>query len=228
MKEKLIEFFQNKKEIIVFIGLLSVTFVAVILIANATLISEEDDVVVNPNVDDEDDDNDVVLPDEDKEPVITYDFILPVTGDKVVVRDFYNIQTPGENDDAIVETNGVYSQSKGTSYANADNTTFDVLTIYPGTVTSVVLDDVLGATITIDHGENLYSVYSSLSETNVVEGDQVIANQVIAKAGTTTFDIKAGVHVLVEVISIEDNKKTYIDIEEIVGKTLDEIASSIK
>ncbi len=227
MKEKLIEFFQNKKELIVFIGLLSITFLAVVLVANSTL-EQDRDVVDTPNTDqDSDDDNDVVVPNPDLETPV-YSFILPVDENKIVVRDFYNIETPGENDNAIIETNGMYFQSKGVSYANEDNSSFDVITIHPGTVTSVIADDVLGTTVTIDHGDNLYSVYSSLATTTVSEGDVVSENQVIATAGTSTYDIKAGVHVHVEIMSIENNKTTYINIDDIVGKTIDDIASSIK
>lgn len=55
-----------------------------------------------------------------------------------------------------------------------------------GTVASVTVDDLLGTTVTIDHGDGLKSVYANLSETPTVkEGDGVSAGDIIGAVGST-------------------------------------------
>ena len=55
-----------------------------------------------------------------------------------------------------------------------------------GTVLAVMEDDLLGTTVTIDHGEDLKSVYANLGATpTVAEGDSVTAGDVIGAVGAT-------------------------------------------
>lgn len=57
-----------------------------------------------------------------------------------------------------------------------------------GTVASVSVDDLLGTTVTIDHGNGLLSVYSNLGELPTVsEGDTVSAGEVIGSVGSTAL-----------------------------------------
>lgn len=57
-----------------------------------------------------------------------------------------------------------------------------------GTVSSVRVDDLLGTTVTIDHGSGLKSVYANLGELPTVsEGDTVSAGDVIGAVGTTAM-----------------------------------------
>ncbi len=224
MKENIREFFQTKKELLVFIALLLVTFVTVIAIAEVALFNDRDDIVVNPSPEDPDLDGDEDI----TPPTVTYKFNLPVSSSYVLVRTFYDMENPANNKDAIIETNGGFIESNGLSFAKEDNSTFDVLAIYPGTVLSVEEDDSMGTTITIDHGNDLISTYSALSSTTLNKGDTVDTNAIIGKSGTSVYDVKAGNHVHVQVISTIDGKKNFINLNDIVGKTLDDIASSVK
>ncbi len=225
MNEKLKEFFQTKKELFVFLGLLIVTFVSVITIAEVTIFNKEEtpqlpddsDDTTNDDLDDDDDDTTV-------QPDVSYKFELPVLGNQIVIREFYDYSTPGLNQNAIIETSSGYIQSKGISYANEDDSSFDVVSIYPGKVVSVEEDEVLGTSIKIDHGNDLISVYSSLSKTTVKVGDVVASKAVIGTSGESAFDLNASNHVHVEVIS--DGK--YVSLKTIIGKTMDDVVSSIK
>ncbi len=55
-----------------------------------------------------------------------------------------------------------------------------------GTVTDVSTDDMMGVTVTVDHGKGMESVYSNLAESvNVQPGTEVEAGTVIGTVGTT-------------------------------------------
>ena len=62
-----------------------------------------------------------------------------------------------------------------------------------GTVESAVRDDMLGMTVTVDHGGGLRSVYANLSEeVSVQEGDPVEAGTVLGTVGSTAISESAG------------------------------------
>lgn len=61
-----------------------------------------------------------------------------------------------------------------------------------GTVSSVEPDDLMGVTVTIDHGNGMESVYANLAEKVEVEpGSQVQAGQEIGTVGTTAISESA-------------------------------------
>lgn len=225
MNEKLKEFFQSKKEVFVFLGLLIVTFVTVIAIADATVFNQNEEGLLDTDEDDttnedldDNTDEDVVAPE------VIYKFELPTLGNQIIVREFYDATVDSDKENAIIVNGDQYTMSKGIGFANEDNSAFDVVCIYPGKVLSVEPSEVMGTTITIDHGDNLISVYYSLADTNVVVGEQLEAQSVIGTSGASSFDIAAGVHVHVEVKSGSE----FINLTTIIGQTIDEVASSIK
>lgn len=222
MKNKIKEFLNAKKELFMFLGLIAMTFVAVIIIAEVTVYND-DQPTISPTPD-IDADDETVTPEEDKEEVV-YTFSAPLESEYVIVRDFFDFDSLGQNANAYIEFDGKYVMSKGTGFALESDEEFNVITIYPGTVTNIDESEVLGTTITIDHGD-LISVYYSVQNVNVNVGDNVTANEVIAKSSASSFDINASVHVHVQIISTTTNE--YIDLTTIVGKTMDDIASSIK
>ena len=62
-----------------------------------------------------------------------------------------------------------------------------------GTVESVTTDDMLGVTVTVDHGAGLKSVYANLDEAvDVDAGDPVEAGTVLGTVGTTAISESAG------------------------------------
>lgn len=61
-----------------------------------------------------------------------------------------------------------------------------VLATAAGTVTARYVDDLMGTTVVIDHGEGLVSVYANLTDTPAVEvGDAVSTGTVIGAVGIT-------------------------------------------
>ncbi len=223
MKNKFIEFLKAKKELFMFLGLLAMTFVAVIVVAEVAL-NNEDTTTVAPAPESDNEDDSTLNPENDKEEVV-YTFVAPVNSEYVIVREFFDFDTPGQNANAYFEVNGQYVMSLGVGFALESDEEFDVVTIYPGTVLSIEESDVVGTTISIDHGD-VISTYYSVSNACVSVGELIDANTVIATASASTFDINASVHVHVEVVSKFNNE--YIDLTTLIGKTMDDIASSIK
>lgn len=71
-----------------------------------------------------------------------------------------------------------------------------VLAAADGTVAAVTTDDLLGVTVTLDHGAGLTSLYAGLADNvSVAEGDSVKAGAVIATVGNTAVGESAlGAH----------------------------------
>ena len=68
----------------------------------------------------------------------------------------------------------------------------DIAACAKGTVTDVSTDDMMGVTVTVDHGKGMESVYSNLAESvNVQPGTEVEAGTVIGTVGTTAVSESA-------------------------------------
>lgn len=227
MKEKIKRFFIEKKELLVFILVLALVFTAVVAVASLAM----GDAKVN--VEDPDDYSDVIeskdpgadpvinpsADDETKE-VLTIN--LPVTGDYVIVRTYFDTSLAAtELVSAVINTGSMMIESKGVSYAKSDNTSFNVYNIYPGTVEKVSYDELEGNIVTIKHSDNVVSIYSSLSSVAIKEGDTLAANTLIGVAGSSILDNESGVHVHLEIV-VDD---IYINPTLAFGKEITEVSS---
>lgn len=228
MKDKIKRFFIDKKELLVFIAVVVVVFATVITIAslalNDTPVSNDDPIqkpgnngdtpTITPgNDDDKKPDNPVV-----QQPKVK--FAVPVQGECEVVRIFFDLALSDEElEAAVITTGGYFIESKGISYAKSDNSVFDVCSIYDGKVTSVEEDELDGVCVTIQHADDVVSIYSSLSNVSVKVNDTVKVGQVIGKASTSLADVEAGVHVHLEV----KVNNAYVNPTTVFGKELSEV-----
>lgn len=245
MKEKIKRFLIEKKELLIFIGVLAVVFTTIISIANIAMKSVNDTVKssneepvvvpsesenpviiepsassVTPVVEPSESGNPVVTP---SEPVTPVTISLPVDGDYIVVRTFFDTELSEEElVSAVINTGTYLLESRGISYARSDNTSFDVFSIYPGTIESITTDALMGSVVTISHEDNMKSVYSSLSSVAVSVGDEVDGGTKIGLAGSSILDNESGVHVHLEIIVDE----VYINPTAAFGKEVDEVSSS--
>ena len=219
MKEKMKKFFIEKKELLIFIGVVVFVFAAVIGIASLAINSSNNTEDATPPVDNTpqepantNDDNN------QEEPVVAKKFALPVAGEYNVVRTYFDSTLAKEELEAavIIDSNGALITSTGVSYAKNDNSSFDVLAIYDGTVVNVITDELAGATIEIDHGNNVISVYSSLKDVNVKLGDTITQGTQIAKASDSINDTDAKVHLHLQV-KVNDK---FINPNSIFGKEI--------
>lgn len=116
-----------------------------------------------------------------------------VAEDVTIAKSYYDYKADAKDQqNAIVYYENTYMQNSGVDY-KSDNV-FDVLSIMDGDVISVKEDSILGNVVEIRHNTELVSVYQSLSEVNVKEGDKVISGQAIGKSGTSNINSDMGNH----------------------------------
>ncbi len=110
-----------------------------------------------------------------------------------IAKTYYDYQAEAaEQEKSIIYHDNTYMQNSGVDYVL--NTTFDVLSVMDGTVTSVKDDELVGKTIEIKHDNDYVSVYQSLSEVSLKKGDTVKQGDVIGKSGTNKLDGDLGNH----------------------------------
>ena len=126
--------------------------------------------------------------------------IRPYNNDKVeIVRGYYDYKATSESQEkSLIYYEGTYMQSSGVAYATTD--AFDVVTILDGTVERIENDDTLGNIVTIKHNSGITSVYQSVSDIIVNEGDTVIQGSTIAKSSTSNISSDLGNHLYFELI----------------------------
>ncbi|MBT2288264.1 M23 family metallopeptidase [Paenibacillus albidus] len=123
-----------------------------------------------------------------------------------VVKPYYDENGTEENHvEAMVQYNDTFVPNVGIDIARADNKVFDVKAALSGQVTRVEKDaTIFGTIIEITHPGNLKTVYQSLGETQVKQGDEVKQGDTLATAGRSELEKNLGNHVHFEVY--EDGK----------------------
>ena len=209
-------FLKEKKDLLIFLGVLIITFISVITIASIAGNDKDKNVgggggniVVPPG-----DDEEPTTPEPQPEPK----FQLPIKDKYVISREFFDLTAdPSVLANAIISNGKTYVESRGISFKREDNKVFDVYNVFPGEVISVSgnAESLEGFTISIKHDNDLTSTYSSLSSVNVSVGDILKDTTKIGVSGTTVKDLDAGIHVHLTLVHKTDyiNPKNAIDSE---------------
>lgn len=132
----------------------------------------------------------------------------------VIKTKFYDFSAKAEDQEAaLVFYENTYNPNTGVDITMKDGETFDVLASLSGTVTRVEEDAVLGNVIEIEHDKGIVTQYQSVKDINVEVGDKVKQGDVLAKAGQSMFNEKAGTHVHFEIRKdgVAVNPSKYID-----------------
>jgi len=135
-----------------------------------------------------------------------------------IVKDYYDYKADtAKQENSLIYFENTYIPSSGVSYSNGN--TFDVVSILDGTVNEVKEDALLGNSITISHDNGIMSVYQSVSNITVKEGDKINAGFVIATSSTSNISKELNNHLYFEMIidGISVNPENYF------GKQLSEI-----
>ncbi|MEH7074325.1 M23 family metallopeptidase [Neobacillus drentensis] len=130
------------------------------------------------------------------------DFKMPVEkADAAVVKTkFYDFNGKTEDQEAaLVFYNNTYQPNTGIDVTMKDDESFDVVASLSGTVTRVEEDAVLGNVIEVEHDKGIVTQYQSVKDIKVAVGQEVKQGQVLAKAGQSLFNEKAGTHVHFEI-----------------------------
>ncbi|MGM9971831.1 MAG: peptidoglycan DD-metalloendopeptidase family protein [Anaeroplasmataceae bacterium] len=214
MKDKILNFIKDKRELIIFTFIIIAIFGSVIAIASIALKdSKTVPTIVPENPPSED-------PPEDFP--ITYKMLCPVEGDYLIVRTFYDMSYDTVVlESAFIETDTTMKESKGVSYSGVNNESLNVVTVLPGKVIDIDETELYGNVVTIEHSDSIISRYRSLSSVSVNIGDELQENEVIGITGESLYDTLAKNHVHVELLS----NGNYIDITKTIGKEASEVAS---
>ncbi len=151
---------------------------------------------------------------------VTQSLVRPYNNSEVkVIKNFYDYKGEEEaQKKAIINYETTYIQNNGIVYGGI-NETFEVISVLDGNVTSVKDDSLLGKVVTITHENNIITIYQSLKEVTVKEGDQVSQGTVIGTAGESNLEKDLGNHLLFEMT--KDGK--YINPENYYDKQITEI-----
>jgi len=118
--------------------------------------------------------------------------------DKTVLKEelpFYDAKaSDAEREAALIQTGDKFSPHMGIDFVDPSGKTFDVLAALSGKVTYVEQHPTNGNSIEITHEGGLVTVYQSLADVTVKEGDDVTQGTVIAKAGRNDLERDLGIH----------------------------------
>lgn len=109
--------------------------------------------------------------------------------------------TNEEKEAAMFEYDNTWKPHVGTDFATADDKTFEVLAALGGKVTLVDQLPLVGTVVEISHENGLKTIYQSVADVKVKQGDQVEQGDAIAMAGRNELESKEGVHLHFEVQS---------------------------
>lgn len=117
-----------------------------------------------------------------------------------------------EQTSSIIFYQDTYIQSSGISYT-LNNEAFDVVAILDGEVVEVKEDVLLGNVIRVKHSESVESVYQSISDIKVKEGDTIKKGDVIATSSTSNINNALNNHLYFELLidDINVNPEEYYD-----------------
>ena len=143
----------------------------------------------------------------------TNKILKPFNDDSIkIVKDYYDYKAESEKqENSLIFYQNTYIQSSGVSYSNGN--TFDVVSILEGTVKEVKEDTTLGNSITIEHDNGITSIYQSVTNIAVKEGDKINAGFVIATSGTSNISTDLDNHLYFELIinGVCVNPENYYD-----------------
>lgn len=215
-------FLKEKKDLLIFMGVLILTFIGVISIAQLAK-NPDDGIDAGGNINTQTpiDDNTPTLP----QPKMTIQ--APVKEEYVISREYFDVTSDvSVLVNALMVNGNSYIESKGISFKTVDNKIFDVYSVYAGEVVDVSGDteSLEGYKVTIKHENDLVSVYSALSSVIVTVGDKVDLTTKIGVSGTSVIDLEAGIHVHLELLESGE----YINPKSAIGKEIDQLTSSVK
>ena len=160
---------------------------------------------------------------EEEVPVISTKtmIIRPYTdADVKIVKDYYNYQgSEDEQKESIIYYEDTYMPSSGVSYGKDKD--FSVVSVLDGEVISVKEDTTIGNEVTIKHDSGIMSVYQSIKDIKVKEGDSVKQGDAIAISSTSNISADLNNHLYFE-LSI--NEKV-VNPEDYYEKAIDEIGA---
>lgn len=109
--------------------------------------------------------------------------IKPFDNNEVTIsKNYYNSKDSKEKQQkSLIRYENIYMPNTGILYTSSKE--FNVLAVLDGKVSSVKNDDILGYVIEIEHANNLVTIYQSVNNVKIKEGDTVKQGDIIATSG---------------------------------------------
>ena len=154
---------------------LSIIVISLGLISKLTPVSTNYEYATNGIID-------AVMPVFDEEKLIT----KPVEDNIKIKNDYYskddekNIQQ-----DSLIYYNDTYMPSTGLSYTN--DVSFKVYNTMDGTIKSIEKDELLGNVVTIDHGNNILTIYYSVDNIEFKPNEFINAGSIIGDSAKNSL-----------------------------------------
>ncbi len=154
-------------------------------------------------------------------PVVSTEKVIikPFTNSDIKIgKYFYNYKDNSDTQkNAIIFYEDSYIQNSGVDYIL--DKTFDVIAIYDGTVQKVEDNELVGKTVEIKHDNNVISIYQSLDDIKVKEGDIIKQGKVIGKSSKSKINSELGNHLHFELYVNGE----VVDPEEYYNKKINEL-----
>lgn len=117
-------------------------------------------------------------------------FNRPYVDESVLLyRNYYNKNDDNETQiNSLLNYESTYMPSTGCMYSS--DSEFDVVTVFPGTVTKIKEDEVLGKMIEVTHNPNLISYYYSVDNIKIEENAVLPAGTIIATSSKNKLSEK--------------------------------------
>ena len=159
-------------------------------------------------------------PSHDTIPVVNDEvYVLnPYSGDDVKIKvNYYNENDSNETQEgSIIQYESTYLQNSGITYESSNR--FNVVAVIDGEVTKIYSNEMLGNVIEVTHDNNIKSIYQTVSNIKVSEGQTVHAGDVIAESGTSKI-FENGNFLYFEIIK----DGSLIDPNKVLGQNINNI-----
>lgn len=119
---------------------------------------------------------------------ITLKAIKPFTGETVSISKYYYNKDDEESkqQQSLIKYENIYMPNTGILYSSDKE--FNIIATLSGKITRVQEDEILGNIIEIEHTNNIVSIYQSVKDINVKEGDIVKQGDLLAKSGPNQLE----------------------------------------
>lgn len=118
---------------------------------------------------------------------------------QVIMEFFDDKATAEEMEGALVSYENELWPHNGIDIVSKDKDAFKAAAALSGKVTRAEKDPVVGYVVELQHDYGLTTIYSSLAELQISEGDEVKQGQILGTAGRNPFERDHGVHLHFEV-----------------------------
>lgn len=119
---------------------------------------------------------------------MSHTIIKPFISENVTISKYY-YQSTDDNErqtNSLIKYQNIYMPNTGILYTSTEE--FDVISIANGKVTSIKEDEILGYIVEVEHSNNLVSIYQSVKDVVVAEGQEISQGDIIAKSGTNNLE----------------------------------------